>query len=292
MISHFQSKMLWGGILLILIFLVIPSAARATTNINSTTTEHWAWNDLMGWIDFYNTDTITVSSQNLTGYASSTVGDISLDCHTTRNGNICSQSDYQVTNDGLGNLSGYGWNDEYGWISFDCHNNDGCGSSNYQVWIDAATGYFYNYAWNDIVGWISFNCSDLGPGYCQDTSNYKVVTSWTATSTSGYLDSTTYDTGVSGGAQINSFLWRGTQPSGTSVKFQFAVSNSSSGPWNFMGTDGTSNTYYSTGPNYSLKVDYSLFNNYRYFRYRITLISNQAQTATPKVDDVIINWSP
>ncbi len=262
--------------------------AEAATNISSDTSSHWAWNDIVGWMDFYNTNTITVSSQGLTGYASSSAGDISLDCHTTSAGNICSQSNYRVTNDGSGSLTGWGWNDTYGWISFDCNNNGGCAQSNYRVYIDGS-GNFHNYAWNDQVGWISFNCDNNGG--C-GTSNYKVLTSWVATSAVMTLDSTAYDTGVITGAQLNSVLWHGDLPSGTAVRFQFAVSNSSSGPWNYMGTDGTSNTYYNTGPDASLRLDYLLFNNSRYFRYRIFLVSDQAQRLSPRVDDVIVNWSP
>lgn len=269
--------------------------ASASTNVTSTTCCHWAWNDTIGWMDFYNTQTITVSSQNLTGYASSSAEDISLDCHTTRNGNICTTSNYQVTNDGLGNLSGWGWNDDYGWISFDCHNNGGCASSTYETYINANTGDFYGWAWNDTIGWFSFNCDQTAAGGSNtcSTSNYKVNSSWIATSTSGTLDSSTYDTGVSAGAQLNSVIWQGNLPANTSVKFQFAVSNSSSGPWTFVGSDGTSNTYYTpTGPGSSLPLSYSYHNNFRYFRYRTSLFSNQAQRISPRVDDVIVNWSP
>jgi len=268
--------------------LFFANVVEAATNVSATTTAHWAWNDLIGWMDFYNTNTITVSSRDLTGYASSTAGDISLDCHTTRNGNICSTSNYQVTNDGAGNLSGWGWNDNYGWISFDCNNTSGCGASNYRVYIDA-NGNFQNYAWNDALGWISFNCDNYGG--C-GSSNYEVLSSWVATSAVATLDSTTYDSGSANGVQLNSVLWHGTQPAGTAVRFQFAASNSSGGPWNFMGTDGTANTYFNTGPDASIKLDYNLFNNTRYFRYRIILSSDMSQHLTPRVDEVLINWSP
>ncbi len=267
---------------------IFTNIAESATNISASSTSHWAWSDFIGWLDFYNTNTITVSSLNLTGYASSSAGDISLDCHTTRSGDICASSNYQVTNDGSGNLSNWGWNDQYGWFSFDCNNNSSCATSNYRVYIDA-NGNFQNYAWNDTIGWISFNCANTGT--C-GSSDYRVLTTWTATSAVATLDSTTYDTGSTTGAQLNSVLWHGDLPSGTAVRFQFAVSNSSSGPWSFMGTDGTSNTYYNTGPDASLKLDYSLFNNVRYFRYRISLISDQSQRLSPRVDEVLINWSP
>ncbi|MEK7608188.1 MAG: hypothetical protein AAB495_01270 [Patescibacteria group bacterium] len=267
--------------------IFLSGLVRAATNISATTSDHWAWNDAIGWIDFYNTSNITVSSQKLTGYASSSVGDISLDCATTRNGDICSTSDYKVLNDGNGNLSGWGWNDIYGWVSFYCGNHNGCGASNYRVLI--TTGNFSGYAWNDVVGWISFNCA--GPPDQCGTSNYRVVTSWTSTSTTGYVDSSTFDTGVSGGAQVNSILWQGSQPAGTAVRFQVAVSSTSTGPWSYKGPLGTSVDYYTTDPGVSKETHYTLHSNNRYFRYRITLVSNEAQTSTPKVDDVVVNWS-
>ncbi|MBI2623601.1 MAG: hypothetical protein HYW65_03440 [Candidatus Liptonbacteria bacterium] len=266
----------------------------AATDINST--NRYAWNDLIGWLDFYAENTVKVNSQNLRGYATSTVGDVSLDCHTTRSGNICAQSDYQILNDGIGNLNGFAWNDQYGWISFCGTQNAQAATTNcpltsstYEVLIDANDGLFSGYAWNDTAGWISFNCTNNNG--CGE-SDYKVQTSWVATSAIATLDSATYDTGVSGGAQINSVLWHGTQPSETQVRFQFATSNSSSGPWSYAGSDGTSSTYYTTGPDVSKRIDYTLHSGKRYFRYRITLISNRAQTTSATVTEVVINWSP
>ncbi len=286
--KFFNKKILFAMILITGTFFALKTSAA--TNISSTTTDHWAWNDNIGWIDFYNTQSVNVFSNRLEGYASSSAGDISLDCATTRIGNICLQSQYQVTNDGAGNLSNWAWNDQYGWISFDCNNNSSCGTSSYRVLINGTTGDFSSYAWNDVIGWISFNCTDTS-GLCA-TSQYKVNTSWTSTSTTGTVDSTTYDTGVAAGVGLNSVLWHGSQPAGTSVKFQFATSNSSSGPWTFVGNDGTVNTYYTTGPDLSKKLDYSSHNNFRYFRYRALMLSNQSSTISPRVDDVIVNWSP
>lgn len=267
---------------------LIYQTAEATTNISSNVNEYNAWNDIWGWTDFYNTNTVTVDSHGLSGYASSTAGDISLDCATTRVGNICGTSNYRITNDGTGNLSGYGWNDNYGWISFDCNNYGGCATSSYRVYIDS-NGRFQNYAWNDIVGWISFNCAN--PGLC-GTTDYKVVTSWVATSAVAVLDSQTYDTGSLKGAALNSLSWNGTLPSNTQVLFQIATSNATSGPWSYMGPDGTNLSFYQTNPGVPIKLDYTLHNNKRYFRYRITMISNLTQTVTPTVTGVIVNWSP
>lgn len=263
--------------------------ARAATNITgSPTGDHYAWNDLIGWIDWYNTNTITVSSQQLTGYASSTAGEISLDCATSPAGNICGTSNYKIYNDGLGTLTGYAWNDSYGWISFNCLNH-GCATSTYGIAISPTTGAWTNYAWNDILGWISVNCADISA--C-GTSDYKVVTSWRATSTTATLDSVTYDTGSTTGAQLNTIVWQGSLPAGTEVRFQLAVSNSTSSAWTYAGPDGTSATYYTPAAGVTQKLDYTVHNGYRYFRYRVTLVSNQAQTLGPRVDDVVVGWSP
>jgi N-acetylneuraminic acid mutarotase len=126
--------------------------------------------------------------------------------------------------------------------------------------------------------------------YAQFNTTYNAI---------GTLDSTTYDTGVAGGAELNSIIWQGSQPAGTSVSFQLAVSNSSGGPWNFIGPDGTASTYFSVNPGVSIPlvhtdktIGYSIFSGYRYFRYRATLQSNPAQTLSPLVNNVIVNWSP
>lgn len=275
----------------------------AATNIVATPTKnHYAWSDLIGWMDFYNTGSVVVTPQKIQGWASSSAGYVSLDCATSppSGANICTQSNYAVANDGGGYLSGWGWNDTYGWISFSCGSNgipNGCNQSNYQVYVDA-NGDFHGYAWNDVLGWISFNCTDVhGGSYCVDNNiDYRVSTDWRATSTSGYVDSSTFDTMVSGGAQINSIMWRGNLPAQSQnaprVEFQLASAATSTGPWNFIGYDGTANTWYQpSGPGMPLKVDYVLHNNMRYFRYRVQLVSDTSQRQSPRVDEVIINWS-
>ncbi|MCK5510224.1 hypothetical protein KAI65_01590 [Candidatus Parcubacteria bacterium] len=80
------------------------------------------------------------------------------------------------------NVSGWAWNSNVGWISFnsaDCDTDNngfvdtdamvlGCGGTNalpdtafdYGVNINVGTGNFSGYAWNDNVGWISFQESN------------------------------------------------------------------------------------------------------------------------------------
>ena len=109
MFSFARHYVLIGCLLIFAGALLGANRAEAATNISATTTEHWAWNDIIGWMDFYNTLNINVGTTQLTGYASSSAGDISLDCATTRIGSICGTSNYKVLNDGLGGLSGWGW---------------------------------------------------------------------------------------------------------------------------------------------------------------------------------------
>jgi hypothetical protein len=57
------------------------------------------------------------------------------------------------------NVSGWGWSDNIGWISF---NSSSGGGPDHGVNIDMGTGDFSGYAWSDNIGWISFNPADLG----------------------------------------------------------------------------------------------------------------------------------
>jgi len=320
-----KKSFFWG------IFIIAASgilagflSVSAETNISSTSTDYLAWEDTDGWWDFYNTGNVYVWSTKIVGYASSTAGGISLDCATSPGGDICSTSNYGICNgpgphntdgtcpngDASGILTGYAWNDTIGWISFNCNQSshggsNNCASSNYKVEI-GGDGDWTGYAWNDIVGWISFNCSNNSS--C-GVLEYRVNTSWRATSTLGYLTSSVFDTGVETGAVLNSILWQGAEEgSGTGstcVGFQAAASDSPSGPWNYIGPSGDDTTYYGasceTSPNggvgcapadTAICVNRSELEGYRYFRYRMKLQSNLLQTKTPRVDDVILNWSP
>jgi hypothetical protein len=76
------------------------------------------------------------------------------------------------------------------------------------------------------------------------------------------------------------------------VGFQIAVSNSSGGPWNYKGWDGTANTYYTPVAGVTQPLDYNLFNYYRYFRVRTTLEADPSETLSPTVTDIVVDWSP
>jgi len=274
-------------IILIVFFFFSFIIVFAATNIDST--YRYAWNDVIGWVDFYATDNINVSSTQLTGYASSSVGFIALDCATSPSGDICGTSDFKVLKDGTGGLSGYAWNDNIGWLNFSGTTTQ---DQAYGVSVDPSSGDFSGWAWNDAVGWFSFNCSNSGAGGCSP-SDYKVKTGLTSTSTSASLVSSIFDTWAVSGAAINTIMWQGTQPSGTRVKFQIASSNSAAGSWDYKGPDGSETTYYSpTNTGIPAQINLAYHNNHRYFRYKIFLYSDASQINSPTVTDVIINWSP
>jgi len=265
------------------------------TNIDSV--NKWAWNDTIGWIDSNITNNVLVSASGISGYASSSIGYIAFDCATVPDGaggttDICGTSNFGVTNTG-GVLGGFAWNDAIGWIAFSGAWADG-------VTIDS-NGYFKGYAWNDVIGWISFSCED--PGVCA-SSDYKTQTYWNAPPETATLTSSIFDTERVGGAAFNSIMWLGTKPNGTGVKFQISTSDNSSGPWtdsDFWGDDGTSFTYYqpsSWGVQEKIKLGGQSVchgagghNNCRFIRYRVILESNENHTVSPKVEDIIINWS-
>ncbi|MCL5733339.1 MAG: hypothetical protein M1334_01585 [Patescibacteria group bacterium] len=283
------------GLVILAVFgFALLKIAKATTNIgppNASSTNIWAWNDAIGWIDFYSPNTVNVTNSVIHGYASSTAGWVSLDCNTSPAGPICSSQNgyYAVDNDGAGHLAGWAWNDNYGWISF-CGNATSAsvwngsswacpspgGADSYQVDIDAL-GNFQGWAWNDTVGWISFNYNNTN----ETLYPYWVQTAWAVTSTQGVITSSVFDTGVANGAQFNSAMWLGNESGGGNVLFEIAVSNSTSGPWNYVGP-------YEKANGTPITLPYNLIG--RYFRYRLTLISNY--TYSPTVSNIIVNWSP
>ncbi len=105
----------------------------------------------------------------------------------------------------------------------------------------------------------------------------------------GTLESSTFDTGTT--SNFYTFSWKPTgQPmlaGVTPAKFQFATSPTSNpGSWNYLGPDGTSNTYF-TVPGASI----SSANNGNQFARYMTYLSTNTATATPQVTDVTFAYT-
>lgn len=104
---------------------------------------------------------------------------------------------------------------------------------------------------------------------------------------SGNLVSSLKDSNPATGATPEwlTLSWNGAEPTDTSLSFQVAGSNSASGPFNFVGPDGTDVTFYT-----SSGASLSQFDGNRYLKYRAHL-STADPDVTPTLNDVTTCYS-
>ena len=102
---------------------------------------------------------------------------------------------------------------------------------------------------------------------------------------SGTLESAVMDTGWRM-ARWSSLSWGASSPAGTSVKFQIASSHSASGPFNFIGPDGTAGTFFTTSG--AALAPLSLA---RYLKYKV-FPSTGNTSVTPALHDVTLCHEP
>lgn len=74
--------------------------------------------------------------------------------------------------------------------------------------------------------------------------------------------------------------WNAATPASTVLRFQAAASNSTAGPFNFVGPDGTSATYFTASG-----APLSQFNGNRYLKYK-ALLSTTHSAVSPTLNDV------
>ena len=77
-------------------------------------------------------------------------------------------------------ITGYGWSDTIGWISFNCTNDNSCDSSNYGMYVDSS-GSLHGYGWSDSIGWVSAEPSDISgcpSSPCTPTLSGTTLTGW------------------------------------------------------------------------------------------------------------------
>jgi hypothetical protein len=79
--------------------------------------------------------------------------------------------------------------------------------------------------------------------------------------------------------------WNALTPANTAIKFQGAGSNSFDGPFDFVGPDGTANTFFNTSG-----ASLAQFNGFRYLKYK-AFLSTTLNTATPTLNDVTVCFS-
>ena len=122
---------------------------------------------------------------------------------------------------------------------------------------------------------------------------------WTADSTRDFNFRTYMQTGFAAAGDLISSLkdanpavglvavwqtlsWNATVPGGTNLQFQAAASNSATGPFNFVGPDGTAATFFTTSG-----ASLSQFNGKRYLEYRAYLTTSSG-AVTPTLNDVTV----
>jgi hypothetical protein len=100
---------------------------------------------------------------------------------------------------------------------------------------------------------------------------------------SGTFVSSTKDANPAQGATATWGLltWNASVPAGTGLQFQAAASSSESGPFTFVGPDGTAATFFANG------TSLAQFNGARYLKYK-ALLGTTNGGATPILNDVTI----
>jgi uncharacterized repeat protein (TIGR01451 family) len=100
----------------------------------------------------------------------------------------------------------------------------------------------------------------------------------------GDLVSSLKDSNPPGGSSPTwpSLSWGATTPGSTNLKFQAAASNSSSGPFSFVGPDGTAGTFFTASG-----AALTQFNGMRYLKYK-ALLSSSNPSATPTLKDATV----
>lgn len=113
-------------------------------------------------------------------------------------------------------------------------------------------------------------------------------------SASGVFESQTFDAGAD--AMFNRFSATTTIPANTSISFQVAVQHAVNGScsgvtYNYVGPDGTSNTFFTEGDKFPIDTDGSGYENPgQCMRYKAFLTSS-TQAQTPVLSDISINYS-
>src|SRR5205085_375538 len=109
----------------------------------------------------------------------------------------------------------------------------------------------------------------------------------TVLQTAGNFVSSVKDSGTLAGStpSWSTLSWtNGAVPAGATLTFQVAGSSSSSGPFNFVGPDGTAATFFNTSG-----ASLSQFNGLRYLKYKAYFTGTGSNT--PTLNDVTVCFS-
>jgi len=145
---------------------------------------------------------------------------------------------------------------------------------------NASTSSWTTYgAWTATVG-----TEPLWVGIASETRSYSTMSATArnfvfnslgaAYNQSGTFTSPVYDAGRN--VSWQNLSWSETLPAGTDIEFQLAYSDSESGPWTYVGPDGTANTKFTTSSGES--VGASVIS--RYCRYKVFFTGDGSNTPT------------
>lgn len=121
--------------------------------------EGWSWNDNVGFISYYCGTEDTNPAEDHDNNPVDTDGDDVVDtdvgpisCGALEDYGVVISDD--TDGNGIRELSGYAWNEAFGWINFSCSGGvDGlgnaCGGIDYGVTLDTATGDLSGYTWTE-----------------------------------------------------------------------------------------------------------------------------------------------
>jgi hypothetical protein len=156
--------------------------------------------------------------------------------------------------------------------------------------VPSSINYVNGYNLSGLILGMSANCSTIYAATSSNTEEFFIISTQITDcdyATTGQLESSTFDTGSSNVA-YNWIGWSSHVPQNTSVRVQLATSNAATGPWNYVGPDGTAATYYTVGAHEY--INDSFHHNQRYLRYRVYLDS-QADLQAPILEEIRISYS-
>lgn len=148
-----------------------------------------------------------------------------------------------------------------------------------------------NYSSTEYTGFEKIVQNDWSNNYSEISDNIDLLTGKIKLKDLGgayptsteWLISQTLDFGTSA-TQFKGFSWTGDKPANTSIRFQIAGNNDNL-TWNFVGPDGTSNSYFEAS-SFSL----GQFNGNRFLRYKVYLKTDD-QNVTPVLEEAKIVYS-
>jgi len=217
-----------------------------------------------------------------------------------------SKQNIKISNAGASsNVSGYAWSSNIGWVSLNCTNDSSCGSHDYGVNVDLATGNFSGYAWSSNIGWIDFGPTSGYPEAPNTAAYYDsatgAVTGWAKSLSLGNNGWIKMSGSWTNGVSINSttgdfsgYAWNGnatsdTQPGIGWLSFNCA-NDSSCGASNYKVVAGISSAPTITdltAPNWT----FSQSGQYGALKAKLGWVFNSSVGSSESAYEVIVNTS-